>query len=77
MTMQQYPRNPIEQRKAAVRKYSRNGVLAVATGLGGGVALWLMADQAAFLVVGLVLAVIGGFINYRRVQKIVNYRDEY
>lgn len=75
--MQKYPRNPIEQRKVAVRKYSRNAVVAVSAGLAGGVALWLLADSAAFLVLGLVVAVIGGFVNYRRVQKIVNHRDEY
>lgn len=77
MTMQQYPRNPIEMRKAAVRKYSRNAALAVTTGLAGGVALWLLADSAIFLVLGFMVAVVGGFVNYRRVQKIINHRDEY
>lgn len=76
MTMQPYPRNPIEQRKAAVRKYSRNGALAVASGLLGGVALWVLLDPV-FLVLGLIVAVVGGFVNYRRVQRIVNHRDEY
>lgn len=76
MTMQQYPRNPIEQRKAAVRKYSRNGAIAVATGVLGGVALWILLDPM-FMVLGLIVAVVGGFVNYRRVQRIVNHRDEY
>ncbi|MFV8394252.1 hypothetical protein HW450_02450 [Corynebacterium hindlerae] len=77
MTMQRYPRNPIEQRKMAVRKYSRNGVIAVTSGLAGGTALWLLAGAEVFLVLGLIVAVVGGFVNYRRVQKIVNHRDEY
>lgn len=76
MTMQPYPRNPIEQRKAAVRKYSRNGVIAVAGGVIGGAALWVLIDPM-FMVLGLIVAVVGGFVNYRRVQKIVNHRDEY
>lgn len=76
MTMQPYPRNPIEQRKVAVRKYTRNGVVAVSAGLIGGVALCLLFDPM-FLVLGLIVAVVGGFVNYQRVQKIINHRDEY
>ncbi|MDU0478031.1 hypothetical protein QVA66_02115 [Staphylococcus chromogenes] len=77
MTLQNYPRNPIEQRKMAVRKYARNGVIAVSTGVVGGVALLLLTHQWFFLALGLVLAVIGGFVNYSRVQKIINHKDEY
>ncbi|AKK03491.1 hypothetical protein [Corynebacterium epidermidicanis] len=77
MTLQNFPRNPIEQRKMAVRKYSRNGVIAVAGGVAGGVALALLAHSWFFLVLGLVIAVVGGAVNYARVQKIINHKDQY
>ena len=51
-SLQPYHSNPIQQRKDAVRRYSRNAVVWT----GGGV-------------------VAGGFINWQKVQKIVNHRD--
>lgn len=77
MTLQNYPRNPIEQRKAAVRKYTRNGVIAVGTGVAGGVVLAVLLHSWLLLALGLVLAVVGGFANYSRVQKIINHKDEF
>ena len=42
MSMQRYPRNPIEARKSAVRTYSRNAAVCVGGGVVGGVALGLL-----------------------------------
>lgn len=77
MSMQQYPRNPIEKRKQDVRKNARNGVISVAGGVGGGVLLWALTGSAVFMVLGLVLAVVGGFYFYNQVQKTINHRDNY
>lgn len=77
MTMQRRPNNPIEQRKQAVRRYTRNAALSVGGGVVGGVALALLFTSWTWLVLGLVVAVVGGFYNWNKVQKIVNHRDNY
>lgn len=69
MTMQRRPINSIEQRKLEVRKYSRNAVVSVAGGVVGGIALALIAESATWLVIGLVIAVVGGWINWSKIQK--------
>lgn len=48
MSMQQYPRNPIEQRKRAVRTYSRNGVVSVVGGAAGGILLSTITGASFF-----------------------------
>lgn len=73
--MERYPRNPIELRKQAVRRHARNGVIAVAGGLGGGLLLSIIASSSFFLILGLIVAVVGGFSSYRKIQKIVNHKD--
>ncbi|CAB0905909.1 hypothetical protein FRC0436_01366 [Corynebacterium diphtheriae] len=75
MTMQRRPINSIEQRKLEVRKYSRNAVVSVAGGVVGGIALALIAESATWLLIGLVIAVVGGWVNWSKVQKIVNRKD--
>ncbi|AEX42262.1 hypothetical protein NY035_09555 [Corynebacterium diphtheriae bv. mitis] len=75
MTMQRRPINSIEQRKLEVRKYSRNAVVSVAGGVVGGIALALIAESATWLLIGLVIAVVGGWVNWSKVQKIVNHKD--
>lgn len=75
MTMQHRPNSPIEQRKQAVRRYSRNAVLSVGGGVVGGVALGLLFTSWTWLILGLVVAVAGGFYNWNKIQKIVNHRD--
>ena len=75
MSMQQYPRNPIEQRKRAVRTYSRNGVVSVVGGAAGGILLSTITGASFFLFLGMIIAVVGGFVNYRRVRRIINHRD--
>lgn len=40
MSMQRYPRNPIEARKSAVRTYSRNAAVCVGGGVVGGGYYW-------------------------------------
>ena len=75
MSMQQYPRNPIEQRKRAVRTYSRNGVVSVVGGVAGGILLSIITQVSFWLFLGMIIAVVGGFVNYRRVRRIINHRD--
>lgn len=82
MTMQPRGNNPIEMRKQAVRTYSRNAVIWAGGGLVGGVALgFLLASGSAFsftiFAVCLIVGVIGGAVNYNKVQKIVNHKDTY
>lgn len=78
MTLQPRPENPIEARKQAVRKYTRNGLLSVGGGVVGGVALGLAFSSFwVWFSLGLVLAVVGGVYNYVQVQKIINHQDPY
>ncbi len=78
MTMQPRPNNPIEKRKQDVRKYSRNAVISVAAGLGGGVfAAWVFTHGTFFFMIGLIVAVVGGVYNWSKVRSIVNHKDQY
>lgn len=78
MTMQRRPNNPIELKKQQVRKYSRNGVLSVVGGVAGGVLLgWALSGFWVFMTLGLIVAVVGGAYNWRKVQKIVNENHNY
>lgn len=77
MTIQPRPNNPIEQRKAAVRKYSRNAALWAGGGVVGGIAFGLIFSSSAVLILGFVVAVAGGVTNWNKVQRIVNHKDEY
>ena len=73
MTMQRRPNNPIEKRKQAVRTHARNGAIAVVGGVGGGILLGLTVGSfATWMVLGLVIAVVGGAYNWLKIQKIVN-----
>ena len=60
-----------------MRKYSRNAVLWAGGGVVGGVALGLIAGSWSLLILGFVVAVVGGVANWMKVQKIVNHKDEY
>lgn len=75
--MQPRPNDPIAQRKAAVRQYSRNAVLWAGGGVAGGIAFGLIFSSWTFLFLGLVVAVAGGFTNCNKVQRIVNHKDQY
>ncbi|WP_394281021.1 hypothetical protein [Corynebacterium sp.] len=77
MSMQRRNPNPIQARKDAVRKYSRNAVAFAGGGIVGGVALGFIFSSWTLLVLGLVVAVVGGVVNYNKVQKIVNHKDNY
>lgn len=77
MTMQPRPNNPIDQRKAAVRQYSRNAALWAGGGVAGGIAFGLLFSSWTVFFIGLVVAVAGGFANWNKVQKIVNHKDQY
>ncbi|MGP6172838.1 hypothetical protein [Corynebacterium sp. A21] len=76
MSMQQHPHNPIEQRKQAVRKHTRNGAIAVGGGIIGGIALTLILTNWTFLILGLIVAVVGGLAAYRKVTRIINHKDQ-
>lgn len=76
--MQPRPRNSIEARKQAVRKYSRNAAISVVGGVGGGLLFaFLFANSSFWLILGLVVAVVGGVYNWRQIQKTVNQRDNH
>ena len=75
--MQRYPQNPIERRKQAVRRYSKNGVLGVSGGVIGGLALWALTEEFSLMVIGLVVAVVIGVYSWTKVKSIVNHKDNY
>lgn len=77
MTLQPRPNNPIEARKQAVRTYSRNAAIWVGGGVAGGIVLGLLAGSWTVLVLGFVIAVVGGYVNWNKVQRIVNTKDHY
>lgn len=77
MSMEKYPRNPIEQRKASVRKHTRNGAIYVGAGVIGGLGLFALSGGPFWLILGLIVAVAGGFSSYRKVNRIINHKDEY
>ena len=74
MTMQQRPNNPIAQRKQQVRKHSRNAVVCVVAGLGVGAVLGVLSAASfwAWMLVGAIVAVVGGGYNWLKIQKLVN-----
>ena len=74
MSMQQRPNNPIAQRKQQVRKHSRNAVVCVVAGLGVGAVLGVLSAASfwAWMLVGAIVAVVGGGYNWLKIQKIVN-----
>lgn len=69
------PVNPIQQRKDAVRKYSRNAVVWAGGGVVGGATLGVLAGSWGLFVVIAVVGIAMGWFNWSKVQKIVNYRD--
>lgn len=77
MTLQPRPNNPIEQRKQAVRKYMTNAAWWAGGGVAGGVALGLLTGSWTILILGFVVAVAGGWVNWNNAQKIVNHKDVY
>jgi len=74
MSMQQRPNNPIAQRKQQVRKHSRNAVVCGAGGIGVGAVLGVLSAASfwAWMLVGAIVAVVGGGYNWLKIQKIVN-----
>ena len=77
MTLQPRPNNPIEARKQAVRTYSRNAAIWASGGVAGGIVLGLRAGSWTVLILGFVIAVVGGYVNWNKVQRIVNHQDQY
>ncbi|MHA2789328.1 hypothetical protein ACXZ66_09310 [Corynebacterium sp. S7] len=75
MSMQRRNPNPIQSRKDAVRKYSKNAVLWAGGGVVGGIALGLLFGSWTLVIIGFVVAVIGGVVNYNKVQKIIKHKD--
>ncbi|MGV0395315.1 hypothetical protein ACUY3K_04330 [Corynebacterium uberis] len=78
MTIQSQPDNPIVARKQEVRRLARNGVITAGVGVVGGLALGLLSHHLlVWLVLGLIVAVVGGGYNWLRIQRIVNHKDAY
>ena len=77
MTMQPRPNNPTEMRKQAMRKYMNNAAMWAGGGVAGGVVLALLTQTWSLLIIGFVIAVVGGWTNWNKAQKIVNHVDEY
>lgn len=73
--LQPYGQNPIELRKTAVRKYTRNAAVWTGGGIVVGAAAGLLASSLALFIIIAVVGVVGGFINWQKVQRIVNYKD--
>ena len=64
MTLQPRPRNPIEQRKLEVRRHARRGVISLVT---------LLTTLIFFSALGVLL----GYFEYRKIQEIINHKDNY
>lgn len=75
MTVQHYSNNPIEHRKQEVRRHVKQGALWVGAGLIGGVALMLLSHGYVYMILGAIVAVAGGAVNWMKVSKILNYKD--
>ncbi|WKD60810.1 hypothetical protein CCICO_03865 [Corynebacterium ciconiae DSM 44920] len=75
MSMQRYPSNPIERRKQAVRRYSRNAALWGVGGLGGAAVAGIAVGSPVLVILCLVCAVAGVAFNASRVRTIINHRD--
>ena len=75
MTLQPRPRNPIEQRKLEVRRHARRGVISVAAGVGAlsGSLATLLSTLIFFSALGILL----GYFEYRKIQEIINHKDNY
>lgn len=73
--LQPRPNNPIELRKAAVRKYTRNAAIWAGGGIAAGLVLGLLATELWLFIILAGIGLIGGFVNWQKVQKIVNYKD--
>ena len=60
--------------KQQVRKHSRNAVVCVVAGLGVGAVLGVLSAASfwAWMLVGAIVAVVGGGYNWLKIQKIVN-----
>lgn len=78
MTLQPRPRNPIEQRKLEVRRHARRGVISVAAGVGGGLVLGVLSGSLlSTLIFFSALGVLLGYFEYRKIQEIINHKDNY
>ncbi len=81
MTLQPRPRNPIEQRKLEVRRHARRGVISVVGGVGGGLVLGVLGGSiTTFLTTLIFFSAIGvllGYFEYRKIQEIINHKDNY
>ncbi|MCF4006312.1 hypothetical protein L1O03_03845 [Corynebacterium uropygiale] len=75
MSLEKYPTNPIERRKAAVRRYSKSGAIRVGAGLGGGIVLGLVFSSWLIFWLGFAVAVVGGVRNWQKISRIINHKD--
>lgn len=76
MTMNNYRGNPIEQRKAEVRKYANGGKLALGIGAVSLVAGIFLSNAFLYLIIPFVALVTIGFCTWK-VRSIVNHKDQW
>lgn len=76
MTMNQYGGNPIEQRKAEVRKYSNTGRIALGAGVVSLVLGVIASNAFLYAVLPIVALVTVGFCVWK-VRGIVNHKDQW
>ena len=75
MTLQPRPHDPIAKRKHDVRVYSRRAVVSAAGFGGAGVLALIFAQSFPLFALLVVCAVAGVYINWRKIQQIINYKD--
>lgn len=77
MTLQPRPHDPIAKRKHDVRVYSKRAVISAAGFGGAGVLALIFTQSVSLFIVLLICAVAGAYVNWRKVQQIVNHQDKY
>ncbi|MBP3087935.1 hypothetical protein EML15_02025 [Corynebacterium sp. sy017] len=77
MSLQHRPNNPIELRKQAVRRNAAKALICVGGGVVGGLSLGFLLASQTLMVLGFVIAVVGGAFYANKVRSIINQRDNY
>lgn len=73
--LQPQPQNPVEFRKSAIQKYSRNAVVWVDSGVVDGAVLGLLAGSMSLFLILAVAGPVGDFLNWQKVQWVMSYKD--
>ncbi|HIW92298.1 MAG TPA: hypothetical protein H9870_11635 [Candidatus Corynebacterium avicola] len=76
MTMDNYSGNPVERRKAEVRKRSRSIQIAGGVAVAGGALAMLTTATGLFLTIAIISLVVLGY-NAVKVREVVNHKDQW